>query len=218
MSLIRPCWKAGSTPQPDCTAMYCTPSTSKDDGGAMMPELVLNCHSCSPVLRVERPEHAVVGAAVEHQAAARGQQRAPVHHRIEMGPFLLAGVDVPRLDLAVGLGVLVDREADVRDVDAGPPLAGARTPGPCLPASRRGCRWPGCRPCRCSGCRPRAASPCRPTATGRTRRTCRCPACGRRCSRPAGLGVDAREHVLLDVVGRVDVADRPSGERSSQYR
>ena len=27
-SLIRPCWNAGSTPQPDCTAMYWVPSTS----------------------------------------------------------------------------------------------------------------------------------------------------------------------------------------------
>ena len=48
-SLIRPCWNAGSTPQPDCTAMYWTPSTSNEEGGAMMPELVLNCQSCSPV-------------------------------------------------------------------------------------------------------------------------------------------------------------------------
>src|SRR5947208_8324842 len=45
----RPCWNAGSTPQPDTTLMYWTPSTAKDDGGAMMPEFVVNCHNTFPL-------------------------------------------------------------------------------------------------------------------------------------------------------------------------
>src|SRR5437763_79204 len=38
-----------SMPKPDCTATYCVPSTMKDDGEAMMPELVGNSHNTSPV-------------------------------------------------------------------------------------------------------------------------------------------------------------------------
>src|SRR5262249_23509317 len=45
-----PCWNAGTTPPPEATAMYCTPSTANDEGGAVMPELVRNCHRTSPVL------------------------------------------------------------------------------------------------------------------------------------------------------------------------
>ena len=39
-----------STPQPDCTAMYCLPSTAKDTGTPVTPELVGNSQSSLPVL------------------------------------------------------------------------------------------------------------------------------------------------------------------------
>src|SRR5437016_3430484 len=34
-----PCMPTGSTPQPDCTAIYCLPSIEKDVGWLVMPEL-----------------------------------------------------------------------------------------------------------------------------------------------------------------------------------
>src|SRR5688572_26004002 len=37
-----------STPHPDCTAMYCRPSTMKDVGCPLMPELVGNSHNTFP--------------------------------------------------------------------------------------------------------------------------------------------------------------------------
>src|SRR5437016_13611192 len=45
-----PCIPTGSTPQPDCTAMYCLPSSMNDVGWLVMPELVGNCHKSFPVL------------------------------------------------------------------------------------------------------------------------------------------------------------------------
>src|SRR5207244_2993714 len=44
------CIRWPSTPQPDCTAMYCTPSTANELGTPVIPELVLNFHSSAPVL------------------------------------------------------------------------------------------------------------------------------------------------------------------------
>src|SRR5206468_3972284 len=38
-----------STPQPDCTATYCLPSTAKELGTPVTPELVVNSHSTAPV-------------------------------------------------------------------------------------------------------------------------------------------------------------------------
>src|SRR2546422_9005581 len=46
--LRTPCIPLASTPQPDCTAMYCFPSTMNDDGWPVMPELVGNSHSSLP--------------------------------------------------------------------------------------------------------------------------------------------------------------------------
>src|SRR5262249_39627388 len=74
---------------------------------------------------VERREEPVIRPAIEHEAAAGGEDRTPVHRiGIQMAPDALVAVDVPRLDLAEVLRGLVDGEADVRDVDASPPLAG----------------------------------------------------------------------------------------------
>src|SRR5688500_3073551 len=36
-------------PQPDCTAMYCLPSTMKDDGWPITPDCVWICHNTLPV-------------------------------------------------------------------------------------------------------------------------------------------------------------------------
>src|SRR2546430_2643365 len=47
---MRACIFAGSTPQPDCTAIYCLPSTGNDTGTAATPEAVGNSHSTLPVL------------------------------------------------------------------------------------------------------------------------------------------------------------------------
>src|SRR4029077_19433813 len=47
-ALSRACIERESIPNPDCTAMYCVPSTMKDEGDAMMPEFVGNSHSTSP--------------------------------------------------------------------------------------------------------------------------------------------------------------------------
>src|SRR5712691_7949171 len=47
---MRVCIFAGSTPQPDCTAIYCLPSTWNDTGTAATPEPVGNSHSTLPVL------------------------------------------------------------------------------------------------------------------------------------------------------------------------
>src|SRR5882762_8536204 len=47
---MRVCIFAGSTPQPDCTAIYCLPSTWNDTGTAATPEAVGNSHSTLPVL------------------------------------------------------------------------------------------------------------------------------------------------------------------------
>src|SRR6266850_7858651 len=44
------CIRCASTPQPDCTATYCTPSTAKELGTPVMPEFVRHCHTGSPVL------------------------------------------------------------------------------------------------------------------------------------------------------------------------
>src|SRR5262245_60218554 len=46
--LRTPCTPAGSTPHPDCTAMYCFPSIAKDVGWLVIPELVGNCQSSFP--------------------------------------------------------------------------------------------------------------------------------------------------------------------------
>src|SRR6185295_9434500 len=45
-----PCIARASMPQPDCTAMYCLPSTVKDVGCPMIPELVGNSHNTAPVV------------------------------------------------------------------------------------------------------------------------------------------------------------------------
>src|SRR5205814_5677000 len=50
MSSSAPCMRCASTPQPDCTATYCTPSTAKELGTPVMPEFVRHCQSGSPVL------------------------------------------------------------------------------------------------------------------------------------------------------------------------
>src|SRR5262249_53419666 len=47
---MRVCIFAGSTPQPDWTAMYCLPSTSNDTGTAATPDPVGNSHRILPVL------------------------------------------------------------------------------------------------------------------------------------------------------------------------
>src|SRR5262245_30079921 len=47
---MRLCILAGSTPQPDCTAMYCLPSTWNETGTAATPEPVGNSHRILPVL------------------------------------------------------------------------------------------------------------------------------------------------------------------------
>src|SRR5207249_6889260 len=43
------CIPTGSTPHPDCTAMYCLPSIANDVGWLVMPELVGNCQRSFPV-------------------------------------------------------------------------------------------------------------------------------------------------------------------------
>src|SRR5690606_27442137 len=48
-SAMRLCMRWASTPQPDCTATYCTPSTSKVVGTPVTPEFVLNSQRTSPV-------------------------------------------------------------------------------------------------------------------------------------------------------------------------
>src|SRR5262245_21791522 len=47
---MRLCILAGSTPQPDCTAMYCLPSTWNETGTAATPEAVGNSHRILPLL------------------------------------------------------------------------------------------------------------------------------------------------------------------------
>src|SRR5262249_47335127 len=47
---MRVCIFAGSTPQPDWTAIYCLPSTSNDTGTAATPDPVGNSHRILPVL------------------------------------------------------------------------------------------------------------------------------------------------------------------------
>src|ERR1700730_6494918 len=44
------CMRSASTPQPDCTAMYCSPSTSNDVGTPVTPEGVGVSHSTLPLL------------------------------------------------------------------------------------------------------------------------------------------------------------------------
>src|SRR6266852_4686054 len=41
--------RCASTPQPDCTAMYCLPSRAKALGTPVTPELVVNSHNTAPV-------------------------------------------------------------------------------------------------------------------------------------------------------------------------
>ena len=45
----RACIVLESIPQPDCTAMYCLPSTLNEDGWPMIPELVGNSHNNFPL-------------------------------------------------------------------------------------------------------------------------------------------------------------------------
>src|SRR5439155_26114368 len=74
---------------------------------------------------VEGPEVSIIRPAREDQPAARGQDARPVHRGgVLVAPRLLGRADIPGLDLAEVLRGLVDGEADVRDVDAGPPLPG----------------------------------------------------------------------------------------------
>src|ERR1700756_2850256 len=47
---MRACILAGSTPQPDCTATYCLPSTWNDTGTAATPEIVGESQTNFPVL------------------------------------------------------------------------------------------------------------------------------------------------------------------------
>src|SRR5262245_4136137 len=75
--------------------------------------------------RVEGAEVPVVRPAAEDEPAARREDRPPVHGVGEqMAPHPLVTVDVPGLDLAEVTRVLVDREADIRDIDPCPPLPG----------------------------------------------------------------------------------------------
>ena len=77
--LIRPCWTGwidapAGLHRDVLHAVHLIGRRRRDDPrvGLELPELL-----AGP--RVERPEHAIVGAAVEHQPAGRGQDRAPVH-------------------------------------------------------------------------------------------------------------------------------------------
>src|SRR5215471_9143103 len=45
---MTPCIPTGSTPQPDCTAMYCFPSTENEVGWLVIPEFVGNCQRSFP--------------------------------------------------------------------------------------------------------------------------------------------------------------------------
>src|SRR6202008_997681 len=46
----RACMRCASTPQPDWTATYCTPSTAYELGTPGMPGVVLTFHSSAPLL------------------------------------------------------------------------------------------------------------------------------------------------------------------------
>src|SRR6267143_3593758 len=73
--------------------------------------------------RVEGAEEPVARAAAEDEPPGGRQHRPPVHGVGEqVAPHALVAADVPRLDLAEVPRGLVDGEADVRDVDARPPL------------------------------------------------------------------------------------------------
>ena len=107
--------RCASTPQPDCTAIYCLPSTAKELGTAVIPELVPICHSTLPVFRIVRAELAIVGAAAEDQAARRGQQRPLIVVLKVVLPDFFTVVHVPGLHLTDVIGTVGQGHADILD-------------------------------------------------------------------------------------------------------
>src|SRR2546426_1918498 len=157
---------------------------------------------------VEGSEVPVIRPAREDQPAARGQDPPPVHRGgVLVAPHLLRRADVPGLDLAEVLRALVDREADIGDVDAGPPLPGHvllhlafHEPAVIVVGGNVEARRLGV-----VGCgHPVLAAPERRTEVGALARARL--ALGIVLG-TAGRRIDALEHVLLDVPGRGDEPD-----------
>ena len=94
------CSRWALAPHPDCTAMYWRPSTANDVGytddagvGADSPELLAG-------LGVEGAEEPVAGPAHEDEAAGGGENRSHDVGLERPAPDPLAGIEVPRLELA----------------------------------------------------------------------------------------------------------------------
>ncbi len=122
MRAVMPC---ASTPQPDCTAMYCTPSTSNEVGTPVMPEFVRYCHSSSPVAASNAWKYRSFVPPREHEPAGRRHDGPPVRRLILVRPHSLARAQVPGLQLADVVGALGDDEIDglrARVLLAGPVL------------------------------------------------------------------------------------------------
>ena len=93
--------------------MYCVPSTMNDVGVADDAGVGRELPQHVPVPGVVRAKHPIVGAAAEHQPAARGEHRAPVGgFREPVRPHSLAGIDVPRLHFADMLGARSEKKLE----------------------------------------------------------------------------------------------------------
>jgi len=91
----------------------------------VIPELVLNFHTARAGLGVERPEsYDHVCRAEEHEAAAGGEDGAPVHGGELVSPDPLPRLHVPGLELADVTGALAPAHRGLRAVDAQVELAG----------------------------------------------------------------------------------------------
>src|SRR5213592_3087627 len=96
---MRVCIFAGSTPQPDCTAIYCLPSTWNDTGTPATPEPVGNSHSTFPVLASNaRNIRSLVPPANSNPPPVA--RTGPQLNDGMLVVHLFAGIEIPGLQLA----------------------------------------------------------------------------------------------------------------------
>src|SRR5215469_8056693 len=103
---MRVCIFAGSTPQPDWTAIYCLPSTSNDTGTAATPDPVGNSHRILPVLASKARNLRSLVPPANSSPPAVASTAPQLNDGKLVVVYFFSAVEVPRLQLAdvVGAG------------------------------------------------------------------------------------------------------------------
>ncbi len=198
--------RAESTPQPDWTAMYCLPSTANDNRRRRLPPS--RCGIATEPCRWWRRKRGNSGRWSRPRRRRRRRSPAPAPRAANWrtdGSILSCRYRCSRPAIRrYGRRPARCRGSSSLRYRAAPACRRSLLRSRC----RTDFRSPECRAAASSGCTRPPASPCRPTVMGRNPPSCRCPAAIWIDIRPAGLGVEALEDVLLHERLAGDKVDR----------